>query len=236
MLFTAHHVSKHYRAGTPGCAATARVLSRISLDLDVGDAVGVAGPRGCGKTTLVRSVAGLARADAGALCWAPGAERAPIVALAPAALPFESVHDVLSRACADPLVDPELLADALNTLALDGLVANSQMALTTDERARLALAIGLATRHPLLLLDGTADAVAARARPTVRECVRRHAADGHAVLITGRDVEAVSSLVAVMFRLQDGRLLRMGDEERRGRQARVAERNAATTRRPPAVR
>ncbi len=236
MLFTAHHVSKSYRAGTLGCAARARVLSRVSLDLDAGDVVGVIGARGCGKTTLIRAVAGLARADTGALCWAPGADRPRVVALAPAALPFETVRDVLSRACADPRVSPDRLTAALDALALGGLVANSQMALTTDERARLALAIGLATLHPLLLLDGTVDAIAARARDVVRDCVRHHAANGHAVLLTGGDPAAVTQVAAVTMRLHDGRLVPYVAAQYDGQPARVAERTTERIEPPPAVR
>ncbi len=234
MLFSAHHVSKCYLAGTRGCSAAARVLSRVDLDLDVGYVVGVAGARGCGKTTLVRCVAGLARPDAGALRWAPGAERPRIVSLAPAALPFETVQDVLARACTDALVDADRLASSLARLALDGLLARSQMALTTDERARLALAVGLATRHPLLLLDGTADAIAGRARPGVRECLHERAAAGCAVLLTGRDGEAVSTLAATILHLRDGRLTPPTAGDARAQPARVAERMPASApRRPP---
>ena len=238
MLFSAHHLSKCYLAGTPGCSAAARVLSRVSLDLPAGSVVGVSGSRGCGKTTLLRCVAGLARPDAGAVRWAPGAERARIVSLAPAALPFETVLESLTRACADPLVDADRLTSALAHLALDGLLARPQMALTTDERARLALAVGLATRHALLLLDGTADAVAARARATVRDCLHRRAADGCAVLLTGRDAEAVEALASTTFRLRDGRLVTTADGDGRTPAARVAERPAPSTRPPipPAIR
>lgn len=238
MLFSAHHLSKCYLAGTPGCSAAARVLSRVSLDLPAGSVVGVSGSRGCGKTTLMRCVAGLARPDAGAVRWAPGAERPRIVSLAPAALPFETVHDALTRACADPFVDTDRLARALARLALDGLLSRSQMALTTDERARLALAVGLATCHPLLLLDGTADAVAARARATVRDCLHDHAADGCAVLLTGRDTEAVDALTSTTYRLRDGRLLATTDDEEHTQAARVAERPTASTRppTPPVIR
>lgn len=237
MLFSAHHVSKCYLAGAPGCSAAARVLSRVNLELDAGAVTGVVGARRCGKTTLVRCVAGLARPDAGALRWAPGAERPRIVSLGPAALPLESVQEVVARACADPLVDSDRLDAVLSRLALDGLVGRSQAALTTDERARLALAIGIATRHPVLLLDGTADAIAARARAVVRESLRRYAAEGGAVLLTGRDGDAVAALSTVTFRLCDGRLMSPPGEAERGHAARVAERTPVPAPpSPPAVR
>ena len=232
MLFSARHVSKSYLAGTPGCSAAARVLSRVNLELDAGAVTGVVGARGCGKTTLVRCVAGLARPDAGALHWAPGAERPRIVSLAPAALPLETVEQVLARACAELPVDSDCLDAVVSRLALEGLVDRTQAALTTDERARLALAIGLATRHPLLLLDGTADAIAARARTLVREALHRYAAEGGAVLLTGRDGDAVAALASATYRLCDGCLMPPPGGAERGHTARVAERPPMSA--PPA--
>ncbi|MDE3152388.1 MAG: ATP-binding cassette domain-containing protein [Gemmatimonadota bacterium] len=231
LLFAASHLAKRYAAGVPGCSAAVRVLAHVDLQLTDGSVVGVVGDRASGKTTLVRCVAGLARADAGALRWAPGAERARVVSLAPAALPFETVRDVLSRASADPLVHPERLAAAVDALGLAGLLSQSQTMLTTDERARLALAIGLATGHPLLLLDGTADAIAARERAAVRACLLRHAGSGAAVLLTGRDPAAVSALAGTVLRLADGKLT-SPEPAPQAWPARVAEARSA----PPAVR
>jgi ABC-type transport system involved in cytochrome c biogenesis ATPase subunit len=223
MLFSARRISKRYAAGAPGCSAVARVLVGIDLDLDQGAIVGVVGARGSGKTTLLRCVAGLARPDFGALHWAPAAHRPRVTALAPAALPFETVRDVLHRASADGLVAPDGFRDAMDHLGLAGLLARTQAALTTDERARLALAVAVAARHPLLLLDGTADALATAARPAVRACLERHAAAGGAVLVTGRDPAAVVALARTVYQLADGRLRPLAAPDAARTPARVAE-------------
>jgi len=228
MLFTARNLTKCYAAGTPGCSATARVLCGVSLDLAAGQVTGVVGARGAGKTTLMRCVAGLARPDAGALRWHETARRARIVSLAPAAYAFDTARDVVDRACADPAVDPDRLGDTLADLALDATLALAHVALTTDQRARLALAIGLAARHPLLLLDATADALAPAVRPTVRLLLERHAAAGGAVLVAGRDLHAVRGLAPATLELRDGRLCPTAAGTDRNLPARVAERAAAS--------
>jgi ABC-type transport system involved in cytochrome c biogenesis ATPase subunit len=169
-------------------------------------------------------VAGLARPSDGTVRWAPGAERSRIVALAPAATPFETVSEVMTHACAHSPVKVTYLSDAMHVLELTPLGPRPQVALTTDERARLALAIGLATGHPLLLLDGTADALAAASRPLVLECLRGHAASGGAVLLTGRDVDAVQALASTVFALRGGRLGRVSGGDAGRPRARVAER------------
>ncbi|HEU4989543.1 MAG TPA: ATP-binding cassette domain-containing protein [Gemmatimonadaceae bacterium] len=229
MLFFARNLAKRYAAGTDGCSVVARVLDGVDLELRAGTILGIVGGRASGKTTLLRCVAGLARPDRGALRWAPAALRPRITALAPAAHPYETVRDVASRACGDPMISPDRLAAEFAALGLSHLMARSQAALTTDERARLALAIGAATRHPLLLLDGTADALSAAARPRGRACLERVAQQGGAVLLTGRDPAAVQALAARALRLADGRLCDADAPGTPRAPARVAERGAATS-------
>ncbi len=227
MLFTARNLTKGYAAGTPGCSAVARVLCGLDLDLDATHVAGVVGARGSGKTTLLRCAAGLARPDGGALRWHESARGARMVALAPAAYPFETARDVVARASGDPAVDPDRLGAVLDELDLARRLDAEQAALTTDERARLALCVALATRHPLLLLDGTADALAAVARPGVRALLAGHAAAGGAVLLAGRDPEAVRALAHQVHELRDGRLRPWGAGDDRQAAARVAERGIA---------
>jgi ABC-type transport system involved in cytochrome c biogenesis ATPase subunit len=226
VLFSARALHKQYAAGVPGCSATARVLTGVELELAQGDVVGVVGRRASGKTTLLRCVAGLARPDAGALHWAEGARRPRLVSISPAAYPFETVGDVVNRACAEPAVDPGRLGPLIEELGMLTVLDAAQFALTTCGRARLALAIGLATEAPLVLLDGAADAISAAWREAVRALLMAKADAGGAVLVAGRDEAGVSALVRSMLSLRNGRLEVAGQERDRRPPARVAERKA----------
>ena len=221
-LFSARALHKQYAAGVPGCCAIARILSGIDLELGPGDLVGIVGARASGKTTLVRCVAGIARPDAGALHWAETARRPRIVSVSAPAYPFETVEDVLERACSEPDVEPARLEFLLGALALTGLSDRAQFALTLCERARMALAVGMAAARPLLLLDGTPDVVSAAQRPSVRALLMAYAAEGRAVLVVGRDEEGVAGLAATVLRLSGGRL-RSEPEREQAHRARVAE-------------
>ncbi|MBK5188436.1 MAG: ATP-binding cassette domain-containing protein [Gemmatimonadaceae bacterium] len=62
-------LAKSYRAGTPGCFATATVLRHASLTVWPGEIVAVEGNRGSGRSTLLRCAAGLLKPDAGSVLW-----------------------------------------------------------------------------------------------------------------------------------------------------------------------
>ena len=46
---------------------TIRVLDRVSLDVERGEMIALLGSSGCGKTTLLRSIAGFVMPDSGAI-------------------------------------------------------------------------------------------------------------------------------------------------------------------------
>ena len=65
-------LAKSFRAGTPGCSATALVLRNVHLALWPGEIVALEGARGSGKSTLLRCAAGLLRPDTGSIMWLGG--------------------------------------------------------------------------------------------------------------------------------------------------------------------
>jgi ATP-binding cassette subfamily F protein 3 len=62
-MFTVSSLTKRYGDGL--------VLDRISFSVNVGERVGLVGPNGCGKTTLLRIAAGLEQIDGGSVAFAP---------------------------------------------------------------------------------------------------------------------------------------------------------------------
>ncbi len=80
VVLSMRDVGKMYVAGYGGCRAAVRALGGVSLRIDAGEIVELAGPRGAGKTTLLLCAAGLLRPDRGSVAWpaAPLAAASPI--------------------------------------------------------------------------------------------------------------------------------------------------------------
>ncbi|MCJ7661944.1 MAG: ATP-binding cassette domain-containing protein [Anaerolineales bacterium] len=62
-MLTAHHISKSYNIHT--------ILEDISFSINSGDRIGLVGPNGCGKTTLLRILTGLEQPDEGVITLTP---------------------------------------------------------------------------------------------------------------------------------------------------------------------
>jgi ATPase subunit of ABC transporter with duplicated ATPase domains len=74
--------------------AAVHVLDRVSLVVSPGDRIGIVGPNGIGKSTLLRVLAGLERPDAGQVISSGAVGYLP---QEPEARPGESVRDYLAR-------------------------------------------------------------------------------------------------------------------------------------------
>ena len=74
-----------------------RILDGLTFQVDAGERVGLLGPNGCGKTTLLRILTGEVRPDEGEVVLAPG-RRVGLISQIPVYPPEYTVEDVLDAA------------------------------------------------------------------------------------------------------------------------------------------
>ena len=141
------------------------VLHTVDLAIGPGEVVGLIGPNGVGKTTLMRAALGLipARGGSSLARLSPGV-RARAVAWMPQergiAWPI-SVQDLVmlgrqphwSPGRGARAADHEAVADALATVGLDGFARRKATQLSAGERTRALIARALAQQTPLIMAD-----------------------------------------------------------------------------------
>jgi ATP-binding cassette subfamily F protein 3 len=160
-MLRVHHLSKAYGLDT--------ILQELSFSLNAGERAGLIGPNGCGKTTLLRIVAGLEKADAGTVQLTPASLR---VGYLPQGLEFgadETIQLYLDRQQGDlPALSAEVerLALALAEQpdqpevqsAFDAALAQLSAAADDPGRAAAVLAAlgldGLPNTTPVANLSG----------------------------------------------------------------------------------
>ena len=179
------------------------VLHELDLEIRRGEFVALIGQSGCGKTTLLRTLAGLDRLDGGELA-VPSSST--VVFQEHRLLPWEKVWRNVS------LNLPRATARARAQSALEevGLGDHADVwpvTLSGGEAQRVALARALVREPDLLLLDEPFAALDALTRikmhGLVRDLIARHRP---AVLLVTHDVDEAILLADRVLTMRDGRI------------------------------
>ena len=179
------------------------VLHELDLEIRRGEFVALIGKSGCGKTTLLRTLAGLDRLDGGELA-VPSSST--VVFQEHRLLPWERVWRNVSlnlpRATARARAQ-----SALEEVGLGDHADVSPVTLSGGEAQRVALARALVREPELLLLDEPFAALDALTRikmhGLVRDLIARHRP---AVLLVTHDVDEAILLADRVLTMRDGRI------------------------------
>jgi sulfonate transport system ATP-binding protein len=188
------------------------VLQGVQLTIAPGELVAIVGRSGCGKTTLLRILAGLEASSEGEVLLRdpPGHAAGPVrmVFQEPRLLPWRTVaQNVALGAVGPPEVVARAVAEALAQVGLAGRGGDWPAVLSGGQRQRVSLARALVSRPGLLLLDEPLGALDALTRLEMQELIeaiwRREGFSG--VLVT-HDVDEAVALADRVIVLQDGRV------------------------------
>ena len=159
------------------CLRGGRLLFQgLSFALAPGEALWVRGPNGVGKSSLLRLVAGLLRADAGTISRNASIALADERAALDAELPLGQALAFWAR------LDGGDAAAAMEKMALSPLADVPVAYLSTGQRKRAVLARTIAAGAPLWLLDEPGNGLDSASLASLRAAIAEHRRGGGALL------------------------------------------------------
>ncbi len=208
-------------AGLEKSFTDVRVLQGVDFDVARGSIFALLGSNGAGKTTIVRILSTLLRADAGT-ATVGGADVARQGALVRQAISltgqFAAIDDVLTGrenlilvAKLRHLKDPGAIADALLArFALTEAGARRAGTYSGGMRRRLDISMSLIGDPPVVFLDEPTTGLDPEARREVWQSVRELARGGTTVLLTTQYLDEAEHLADRIAILHHGRIIADG--------------------------
>lgn len=211
------HISKSYKKKV--------VLRDISMNVELGEAVGLLGPNGAGKTTCFYCITGLIMPDAGRI-FLNGIDitRFPVYRRARLGIGYlpqeasifrglnveDNIRSVLEVVEPNREKREQDLDALLKEFSIEHLRFSSSRALSGGERRRLEIARALASKPSFILLDEPLAGIDPIAVGEIKELVSQLKNRGIGVLITDHNVRETLSIIDRAYILHDGGVLKHG--------------------------
>jgi len=199
-----------------------RVLDRVSLGVERGEMIALLGSSGCGKTTLLRSIAGFVLPESGTISidgkditrLPPEARETAMMFQSYALWPHMSVADNIAYGLRMRAWKKDAMAarveEMLKLLQLEGFGPRPVTQLSGGQRQRVALGRALAVDPRLLLLD---EVLAGLNPSEIRDMVPVILAirdRGVTIVMIEHVMQAVMSLAEQIYVLVEGRIVAQG--------------------------
>lgn len=209
---------KQYRSRAAADGATIRALDGVTFSVDEGAILGLAGPRGSGKSTLMLCIAALVRPDAGHVNWfgatVSGRAAPPGIAYVPPRSAYYSfltvrealeyyatLHDLRTRDRA------RQVDSAVREVALSEHASRRVGCLGAPLLQRLGLAQALIGSPRAILLDETLSGEGLLDCRIIRAVLRRLRDTGVTLLIASEREEELGQVADRLIRLAHGRVV-----------------------------
>lgn len=186
------------------------VLQGINLTMEDEGITVVVGKSGCGKTTLLRLLAGLELPDGGEILMPPG--RPGMVFQEPRLMPWLTVRDNITFGLEKKEISPERTKELTELVGLSGFEQAYPSQLSGGMQQRAAIARVLACDPPVILMDEPFAALDFFTRQAMQqELLRIVEQSGKQVMFVTHSIDEALTLGKQIVVLEEGRISKSYD-------------------------
>ena len=193
-------------------------LDNLNLELAPGRIVGLLGENGCGKTTMLKIMAGVLSNYEGTVTiggYAPGPESKALVSFLPDAsfLPDRARADYCIDLYADFFADFDRskASDLIGFFGLDKSMRLAAMSKGMREKVQIALAMSRNAR--LFLLDEPISGVDPAARQVILDGILRNLSEDSLLLIATHLIHDLEPILDAIVMMRHGKVILSGDAD-----------------------
>ncbi|MBI3586219.1 MAG: metal ABC transporter ATP-binding protein [Ignavibacteriales bacterium] len=195
-----------------------KVLSDLSFSVNHGDLIGIVGPNGSGKTTIVRAILGILKAQNGEIVFHPTQDEKLRVGYVPQRdtidqiMPF-TVYDVVMMGRYGRISfyklpskeDKAKVQEALAHVDVEDLSQRSFKDLSGGQKQRALIARALAANPDILVLDEPTNGMDLTSRTAMLELIKKlHREDHLTVIMVSHLLSDVANYVQKIILVENG--------------------------------
>jgi len=195
-----------------------KALDEVNLEIPMGLITGLLGPNASGKTTLLKTIAGLYHPSGGSICYygnvTAGAAARATISFCPDTMVFPPWMRVKDAFMFFSDLYPDYSADraekVMNILELDEVQKMRISRLSKGMKERLAFSLCLSRETILYLLDEPLDGIDPVGKMKVIDAILAMKSDNASVLISTHLVKDIERILDNVFFLSKGKIIFSG--------------------------
>lgn len=209
------------------------VLNGISFDVNKGDVIAIIGPSGTGKSTLLRCINNLEKADDGSvefddfkIDFKNYTKKEAVMLRRKTTMVFQSFNLFQKKTALENVMEGLVIVqkkskDEARKIALEELkkvhmenrLDYYPKHLSGGQQQRVAIARGIALKPELILLDEPTSALDPELVGEVLETIRTIATEGNTMIIVSHEMNFVRHVATKVIFMENGQIVEMGPPE-----------------------
>ncbi|AHF15286.1 ABC transporter ATP-binding protein [Niabella soli] len=192
-----------------------QALDKVNLQLRAGECIALIGPNGCGKTTLIKTILGMVRPDAGTVLFKGKDVRnedayrrqigyMPQIGRYPEHMTVGQVLNMIKGIRSD---ETALDLELYDQFEIEGILQKKMRTLSGGTTQKVSALLAFLFRPRVLILDEPTAGLDPVAADLLKEKIIKERNAGRLILITSHILSELEDLVSHVVFLQEGKLI-----------------------------